>query len=78
MGRLFAKLFGKEEREVVEYDEYEEDDKHEAFVNSLRDTTSSSSHLIQKIKKKEMKISELSDNDLDSLIMFYKKKFMYN
>ena len=79
MGKLFSRLFGKEEREGIEYDELlEEDDKHETFVNSLRDDTSSSVHLISKIKSNKIKISDLSDTDLNNLIDFYKRKLMYS
>ncbi len=79
MGKLFSRLFGKEEREGIEYDELlEEEDKHETFVNSLRDDTSSSVHLISKIKSNKIKISDLSDTDLNNLIDFYKRKLMYS
>lgn len=79
MGKLFSRLFGKEEREGIKYDELlEEEDKHETFVNSLRDDTSSSVHLISKIKSNKIKISDLSDTDLNNLIDFYRKKLMYS
>ena len=74
MRDLFKRIFGKKKEIIIYVDEKPEIDKHAMFVDRLRDNNGNSAYTAYKVEHNEIKIKDLSDNDLESLIDYYKKK----
>lgn len=73
--RVIEIVLNKKKNNVTyENTQEQEIDKHEEFVKRIRVQGYSYAQLITKIKNKEIKISDLTDIELENLTKFYKNQ----